>query len=284
VSQTGREILLFLHIPKTAGSTLHPVVHEQYADAGCGNAPELRLLEGLLYDRGEGFFKPPGNPIPAYVATALEDHDVRAVVGHFSFGVHRLARRSATYMTMLRAPADRVTSLYFHLKTWSPEARAPEAWFPGESDRPFTQETTLEEFVTSYALRELDNDQTRRVSGIEPRFGECTRDMLDVAKRNMEEHFDVVGLTERFDESLALASHVFGWTSEIGYWPDVVNEARVPVSQISLAAREAILDRNELDRELYQFAQDRFQDVVEDLGPAFESRLQALRVRTRRRR
>jgi hypothetical protein len=88
-----------------------------------------------------------------------------------------------------------------------------------------------------------------------------------------------VGLTERFDKSLALASHVFGWTSEILYWPEVVNEARTPESHISIAAREAILNRNELDRELYRFAQDRFQHVVEDLGAAFQSRLQALRVR-----
>lgn len=274
-----QEILVFLHIPKTAGTTLRPVVTGHYADAEADDEPELELWEGIVYDRGEGFFKPPGgNPIPPYAATALEHHDVRAVVGHFSFGVHRLARRSARYMTFLRDPVDRVTSLYFHFTTWKPDESRPEVWFPGDGDRPFTDETTLEEFVTSYALRELDNDQTRRVSGIEPPFGDCTRDMLDVAKRNIEEHFAVVGLTERFDESVALASHVLGWTPEIGYLPQLVNEARIPVSDISLAAREAILERNELDHELYRFAQDRFQGAVEELGPEFQERVQAIRA------
>ena len=275
MSDTDQDILIFLHIPKTAGTTLRPVFTGHYGDVEADHEPALRLLYGIAYDRGEGFLKPPGDLIPDYLATALERYDVRAVVGHFSFGVHRLARRSATYMTFLRDPIDRITSLYFHLKDW--KHSRPGVSFPSEIDRPFTDDTTIDEFATCYALRELDNDQTRRVSGIEPPFGECTRDMLETAKRNIEEHFAVVGLTERFEESVALAAHVLEWNSELSYWSRLVNEKRLPVSAISSAAREAILDRNDLDRDLYRFAEDRLQQAVEDLGPEFQKRLQAVR-------
>ena len=273
--EATQQILIFLHIPKTAGTSLRTVLREQYADTECRDEADLELWDGILYDRGEGFLKPPGDLIPPYVATALEHHDVRAVFGHFSFGVHRHARRATRYLTFLRDPVDRVTSLYFHLKAWPrPGLAYPN---PSESDRPFTDETTLEEFVTNYTLRELDNDQTRRVAGIEPPFGECTRELLDVTKRNIEEQFAVVGLTERFEESVALASHVLGWSSELVYWQRLVNNKRAPASAISPAAREAILARNELDRELYRFAQDRLQKAIEDVGPRFEERLQAIR-------
>ena len=124
-------------------------------------------------------------------------------------------------------------SLFYHLKEWG--ARGP--WYPGEN-------ATLEQFLRAAPLRELDNDQTRRISGMHPAFGRCTGAMLEVAQRNLEERFSLVGLTERFDEMLHRAREVLGWTCErIESW-EVVNDRRPPVSEISTEARSLIVDRN----------------------------------------
>ena len=58
---------------------------------------------------------------------------------------------------------------------------------------------TLEDFVTRLPR---ENVQCKMVAGAweEP----CTTEMFEEAKRNLDKHFSVVGLAERFEETLAL--------------------------------------------------------------------------------
>src|SRR5207247_10006754 len=109
-------------------------------------------------------------------------------------------------------------------------------WYPGVN-------ATVAQVLRGAPLRELDNDHTRRISGMHPAFGRCTGAMLEVAQRNLEERFSLVGLTERFDEMLHRAREVLGWTCErIESW-EVVNDRRPPLSEISAEARSLIIGR-----------------------------------------
>src|SRR5437660_10533028 len=117
-------VLLSLPIPKAAGTTLDKVIYRQYSDPSAPTDPDLDLWEGVLYYPGHvGFFKDLTNQPPPTVKTALERYDVRAVHGHFSFGIHQLTDRDCTYLSMLREPVGRVTSLYYHVKRsdWRPD-------------------------------------------------------------------------------------------------------------------------------------------------------------------
>jgi hypothetical protein len=99
--------------------------------------------------------------------------------------------------------------------------------------------------------------------------------MLDEAKRNVEEQFSVVGLTERFDESVVLLGQAFGWQNLV-YEPVNVWESPPP-AELPPETLRRIEDENWLDRELYEFAKQRFARLVEGQGDDFAITLEALR-------
>ncbi|MEO5579030.1 MAG: hypothetical protein ABIR58_00110 [Gemmatimonadaceae bacterium] len=78
---------------------------------------------------------------------------------------------------------------------------------------------SLHDFVTNPPFREVDNDQTRRIAGEEPPLGRCTSAMFELAKQNLRRHFRVVGVTDRFDETLLLMKQAFGWTNSLCNYP-----------------------------------------------------------------
>src|SRR5439155_14380459 len=138
---------------------------------------------------------------------ALCDQKVSVVAGHFCFGLHTyLPERSWTYMTLLRHPVTRVKSLYRHITAHYPVGEPL-----GDEELPYQRGTDLMTLFDRYALRELDNDQTRRIAGVEPAYGQCTREMLELAKRRLDEDIALVGTVERFDDSVRLAAETLHW-------------------------------------------------------------------------
>jgi hypothetical protein len=255
-------VLLYLHIPKTAGQSFTNVAFDQYNDSTGSCDEENMFCSGVYYFPGEpGFMRParadqPYCVVQPYgIVRALRRSDLRAVVGHFSFGLHTLVDRPTTYTTIVRHPVDRVVSLYHHVKRW-PQYGQNEPWLERVGLRPLEADTPLDDFIRNYPLRELDNDQTRRVAGKDPEYGACTRALLDTAKSNMERFFSLIGVTERFEETLRVAADVLGWSIETADDKRNVNEQRAPTSSIPREAIEAILERNALDLELYSFANE----------------------------
>jgi hypothetical protein len=270
----GEEVLLFLHIPKTAGSSVIESLYDEYASPDYFEAEGGYLCAGVYYYPGAGFFKPPGGGVLPEAVEVLRRNPVRAVVGHFCFGIHGYVHAPSSYMTILRHPLDRVVSLYYHLQRWP--WQGGKAWYPGESSIPFTAETTVEQFVTDYQLRELDNDQTRRISGSEPPFGGCSRELLVRAKENLSSHFAVAGQMERLQESLLAAAEILGWAETPRARKILINQKRPATEAVSDEAREAILARNQLDLELYTFVGELLDEKIESLGESFRRRLTEL--------
>jgi hypothetical protein len=219
------------------------------------------FCSGIYYFPGTGFFKDRELTFPAHVRRALGRADLRAVVGHFWFGVHRHLGRPATYITLLRDPVDRVLSLFYHLN---------------EDENPKME---LEEFLASPPYREVDNDQTRRIAGVEPELGKCTRRTLDLAKDNLRRHFSVVGVTDRFDETLVLLKRKLGWAKHLCYYSKHINRDRPPADSVPQPIRDAILRWNELDRELYDFACSALDELIYSQDEGFRSELRELRTR-----
>ncbi|MHB1561444.1 MAG: sulfotransferase family 2 domain-containing protein, partial [Isosphaeraceae bacterium] len=225
--------------------------------------------------------KDPDLAIPDEVRRVLGRDDLRAVVGHFWFGVHRHIARPWHYITLLRHPIDRVLSLYYHVKTHYPNHSQPRRdQYRNRLVRPADIDgMSLEEFVEHPPFREVENDQVRRISGIEPALGGCTEHMLEEAKQNLRRHFAMVGVTERFDETLVLLKRKYGWTRDLLYYPRNTNPARPATETIPMATREAILRRNELDHELYRFAEKRLDEMASAAGPGFRNDLLDLQAR-----
>src|SRR5262249_44432468 len=115
-------VLLYLHIPKTAGSSMTYVIYDQYNDS-TGSCEEAGMFcEGIYYYPGEPDLVRADHPCRTFelsiFAGAVSRSDLRAVVGHFAFGLHTLIDRPTTYATLLRHPLERIVSLYCHLKRW----------------------------------------------------------------------------------------------------------------------------------------------------------------------
>lgn len=248
-------VVLFLHIPKAGGQTLGEYVYNQ-----C-RAPESRAGDDLL-DAGVaylnyGFIKEPGLAVPGHVKSLLGRTDLRAVIGHFWFGLHEHVARPNLYVTLLRDPVERTVSLYYYAK--------------------LHETMSLEEFVRTPPFKEVDNDQTRRIAGVNPAAGACTRATLDAARENLRRHFAVVGTTERMEETLALLNLRLGWSREVVSTARNVNAARPASAALPRETIEAVRARNEFDFELWRFASELLDAGIAAEGPKFDAELERYR-------
>jgi Galactose-3-O-sulfotransferase len=246
---SAERLILYLHIPKAGGTTLNACIFNQCRAGDHYVEEEDGWLHAGIYYYPNGFLTAPGRVAPGPILRVLGRSDLRAVVGHFWFGVHQYVVRPWTYVTLLRNPLERVLSLYHHLR-----------WLAEDYD--FPADMSLEEFVTAPLYREVSNDQTRRIAGLELEGRECTRSTLEVAKDNLRRHFSVVGVTDCFDETLILLKRTFGWTRDLIYYPKNQNPTRPPADSVPQKLLDAIKERNQLDGELYQFASELLDEAM----------------------
>jgi hypothetical protein len=260
-----REVCLFLHLPKTAGTTLKACLYDEYAVAS--DEGDTWFRDGIYYFP-YGFHKARRPRFTRRVRAALAHDDLRAVTGHFWFGLHRHVPRPSVYVTLLRDPVERVVSLYHHVLKVEGELLHEEVVARGAS---------LAEFVAGFGCREVDNDQTRRIAGVEPPFGEVDGAVLAQAQRNLRE-FAFVGVTERFDESLVALRRRLGWEYVL-YLPALVNRERPAVSSLPPETVAAVAARNEHDAALYEYANRLLDAEVAAGGESFARELDELRRR-----
>lgn len=240
--------LIFLHIPKAAGSTLHPVLERHYSKRSAITIS----LPGQL----EAFKRMPEE----------ERRRIHLLKGHFPFGLHTCLTGHSRYITLLRHPVERVVSHYYYVK------RRPGHYLHHH----LASGMSLADFASAGLSGEMDNGQVRLLSGHDQDIpcGHCTADLLDTAKRNIEQHFAVAGLTERFDESLVLMGIELGWNWTPYYLNRNVTKDKPVAKQIDPFALKSIEQANPLDFELYGWASQRFQghlaqhqaDVDEGMG------------------
>ncbi len=247
--------LVFLHVPKTAGMSFSAIVLRQFprcarfhADAGDLAAFEARWLALAAERRAEA----------------------RCIHGHLPFGVHQVLPEPACYVTLLRDPVDRVVSAYSYA------LRRPE--IPAHREL-VQQRTTLHDYVTSELSDDVHEAQTRALAGGAISTGAPGRDALDRALVNLEGHFAVVGLCERFDETALLCRRVLGWR-HVHYVTRNRNRHRVRLTDVAPTTIAASRERNPLDVELHSVAAARFAAAIEERSISV-AELRAFRRRNR---
>ena len=242
--------LIFLHIPKAAGSTLHPVLERHYSKRAYRTITVPQQLEAF-------------KQLPQ-----TKRSRIRLLKGHMPFGMHTHLEGRSRYVTLLRHPAERIVSHYYYVK------RRPGHYLHHH----LAAGMGLAEFASAGLSGEMDNGQVRLLSGHDQDIpcGQCTRDLLDTAQRNIEQHFAVAGLTERFDESLVLMAIELGWNWTPYYLNRNVTEDKPVAKQIDPVALKAIEQANPLDFELYEWASRRFQTQLARRQPEVDARIAQL--------
>jgi hypothetical protein len=84
---------------------------------------------------------------------------------------------------------------------------------------------------------------------------------LEKASQHLSQHFSVVGLSERFEESLALMKLRFGWQLK-SYSSFNVTRSRPKKGDLSSTTVDLIMERNRFDVALYQRAATHFEAAV----------------------
>lgn len=242
--------LIFLHIPKAAGSTLAAVIERQFDRHTIYNVRGDEVRESI------NEFK-----------NLSEDkrRQIKCLKGHMSFGLHNYLPLPATYITMLRDPVERVISHYSYV------LRTPAHYL---HKRVASAKMGLREYVRSGLSPELSNGQVRLISGIKSvdsisGNNPVSIDILNVAKRNLQDYFAVVGLSERFDESLILFKRILGWEN-VFYIKQNVAVTRFSSQEVyDEETIDVIRNVNRLDLKLYDYAVRMFESLVRDQDETF---------------
>jgi sulfotransferase famil protein len=264
MSSQQDDILVFLHVPKTAGTSLSSLFRAQF---GKSAVFKLRNWQPDAHEAGE---KEMRASIAALHALPVERRaGVRLAKGplHYGFAPALPGR----YFTLLRDPVKRVLSLYFQIRKPGSKHLPPEIMEQA-------LKMSLREFIESGISLETDNDQTRRIAGVRsPGDLAVTAATLDRAARVLRHEYAAVGLTERFDESMLLFKRVFGWRTPF-YERQNLNHQPADAACVSKADLALIAERNQFDIQLYQFARERFDEAVANLGASFRREVKKFQV------
>jgi hypothetical protein len=99
-----------------------------------------------------------------------------------------------------------------------------------------------------------------------------------MAKRNLEKHFAIVGLTEQFDETLILLRRSLGWRRVPFYIRQNATKNRLLKDDLSTEVLNAIKRYNELDMELYEYARERFNESIDHQRTGFSRDLRTFKI------
>lgn len=251
----AQSALIFLHISKTGGTTLRSIIAAQYA-------PEH------IFDLDPSYFTSDPSEYDVVfqdrvkALLALPDSDKSAYRCFFhptAYGLHKHLPQPVRYVTMLRDPIDHyISSYYFAINR--PKHRLHKAIT--ENNIP------LEDMPDAFPDDELlDNLQTRRLSGCDTvdTFRDVVKplppDALDKAKQNLKEGIEVIGLMDRYDESLLLMQATLGWKN-VHYTRKNVAPRRRAVDSISPNLRQRLENDLALDYELYTYATTLFEEQI----------------------
>jgi len=246
--------LFFMHIPKTAGSTLLPIVERQFDED---------KIARWLYP-----FRMMDTPLEFF-----QQH--LCFHGHVEYSLMRsFLPKTPVTMTMLRDPIERYLSHYGNYQ------RATIDKIPDTTIDVFNQfhQISMEDFVydpppkliplslylqnlqVKFLASEIDKEQPleTQLELIKTLQYILPTPSLEQAKQRLD-NLAFVGLTERFQDSLFLMAYTFGWLPITEYRSLNTQEPRPQQDKLPPDLLEKINNLNDLSQQLYAYGRDMFE-------------------------
>ncbi|MGI8961718.1 MAG: DUF4118 domain-containing protein [Bryobacteraceae bacterium] len=227
------ETILFMHIPKTAGTA--------FREAMIGNYKHSQVA--YLYPH------PPGFLVSNLGLLPLEQRArFRLILGHFQYGIHEFLPQEYTYVTIVRDPVERVISHYNYLRQTQPEIT---------SDGAAT--LSLPEMLERHRTANFDNLMVRCFSGLDKNDvppGHVDQGAYDLAIDHLRTRFTFVGYQDRADEAYEALKNQFNWRARASL--EVVNKGERSSADVDEATRRTIERFNTWDCRLYAKVRELF--------------------------
>lgn len=225
--------LFFLHIPKTAGTSLTDVLSRRINVDDWFSPSEIKLS-------------------PQKMAQRLAE--AKLIRGHHDYRL-KFSMRRPVVISFLRNPHKRALSNYQHLDRNGRETMHRQLLFV-DPERDVEQDISLEDFLR---VPHSFNKHTRMIGGFD--LDEMKSLPETVLLQTAQAHLEMMpffGITERFDESVQLLNYVFGWPNNVSS-PQLNVKPEGQKHIISPEAEKALEETNRLDTALYKIAEDLFE-------------------------
>jgi hypothetical protein len=258
----AESLVIFTHIPKTAGTSLRHIIQSQFQPHQVFEFYHLKTAPPKVRKGIEKYNN----------LTVNQKKAIKFVSGHVGFGLHEFLLRPCTYITVLRDPVERVVSYYYFLL---------------RNQNNLVKNKSLEEFIQTF--EGVHNSMTCYLSGltlkaqlqdpsIDLSYQQFAQETLELAKANLKQHFQVVGLVERFDETCILLRKILGWNFASFYIKKNVAKHKNLTADLPQETLELIQKFNELDIQLYAYAEEIFAEMINQYGTNFAEDLEQFKV------
>jgi hypothetical protein len=239
------ERIIFLHIPKTAGTNLDNL------------ARAVSSIKGRFHYQRLPVPRIPGRS-PNLITSdwigglqQLEDNPSLLdtlphfffLTGHFPYGLHAHFTEPSKYVTLIRHPLERELS-----------------------DANFAYQRgyiNSEEFTAYLTERMIDNPQVRLIAGKEYMTGCCTEQTLAQAIKNIERDFLLAAPSEDVDVFLQILASTQGW-GPLAYAPMQITHEKIAKHLDPLLA-ETLLQKHQWDLKLYEWIKVRWSAYKEKM-------------------
>lgn len=230
--------IIFLHIPKTAGTNLANFA--KIVSCKDGKFHYQRLSVPRVQGRSPNLITPDwigglqqleNNP---NLLDAISQNFF--ISGHFPYGLHEYFSRPCKYVTLIRHPLERELS-----------------------DANFAyQRGYINEEKFEYYLKEqmIDNPQVRLIAGREYMMGPCSESVLAKAKENIEHEFLLAAPTDDADVFFQLLATIQKW-GNLAYAPMQVTGKKVAKNPNS-DLLSTLLEKHKWDLKLYEWVKMRW--------------------------
>lgn len=250
-----KKLYVFIHIPKTAGSTVNSIFYWFFPIDRIikGVSKNLNFRTLIVWDTE--FDENGGRSSSIDSISRGIPNRLKLIHGHLPMGVVRSSKEIIPF-TFLREPVSRVMSFYNYVSN--------------------NENHHLHEFIRGNDIQtiidrtiELDNLQTRFLCGLETfkiPVGKLNDGHLEKAIDNLQNVIVSFGLVERFDESLLLMQKEMGIKKKPLYVTKNISEKkRIRKESAADNIIDTLKKQNQLDIKLYDFAYELFNKRMEKI-------------------